>query len=51
MTSSSQVMQARKMNWAMIRAKKEGKLATAALARKYRIMNMLAAGQLWIQDK
>lgn len=51
MTSAGQVKQARKMNWAMIQANKEGKTATAALARKYRIMNMQAAGQLWIQGK
>lgn len=51
MTSSSQVKQARKMNWAMIQAKREGKTGTAELAKTYRDMNMMTAAKLWIQGK
>lgn len=51
MTSSSQVKQARKMNHAMIKAKKLGMYVTAALAQQYRDMNMMLATKLWIAGK
>lgn len=51
MTSSRQVAQARKMNHAMIKAKKLGLYVTADLAREYRNMNMMLAAKLWIAGK
>lgn len=46
--STELVKQARKMNWKMIQAKKEGNKFTEELCRDFVKINMQYAGQAWI---